>query len=522
MTERKRLWLGVGLAVTATLATAESISVTPISSGLSSAPSVALGSSAPSAALGSSAPSAALGSSAPSAARLRPCHIDGLAEEVRCGVVEVFEDREARRGRTLPIHVAVLPALRRRVEPDPLVLLAGGPGQGARSYAPAAARYFREVRRHRDIVLVDLRGTGASHPLTCAVPADELAFPAEAEVAAQAGQCAAALDADPRHYTHRSALADLNDVRVALGYERINLWGGSWGTRAALLFALTYPEVTRSVVLDGAVPLTLEFPRTASTTAQAAFDRLVDLCRETPACRDRFPDPRAEVARLRARLSGGPVAVTLRHPRTHAETTLTLSWGMVAEILRGALYVPRDAAGLFQVIRQAAGGDFGALAAQHLRTASSMTDSMTLGATFAVLCSEDLPGVAGADFARDAAGSMFEDTYARIWRARCEAWPTGPGIEAPVTATSAVPALVLSGSHDPVTPPATGERMATHFTRQRHVVVPGAAHNTSFSACVSGLIADFIEAGHGDGLDAACAERVAWPPFVIDTAGSRP
>src|SRR5688572_30320795 len=133
---------------------------------------------------------------------LAPCHIDLLAEQVFCGVHEVFVDRERKSGGRVPIHVAVLPALRRRVEPDPLFLLAGGPGQGARGLAPVAARYFREVRRHRDIVLVDLRGTGHSGALQCGAPGDEIAFLKEEDAAALARQCLREIESDPRFYTH--------------------------------------------------------------------------------------------------------------------------------------------------------------------------------------------------------------------------------------------------------------------------------------------------------------------------------
>ena len=174
---------------------------------------------------------------------LERCHIEGLSEEIRCGVREVFEDRDSQAGRRISIHIAVLPALRRIVERDPLFLLAGGPGQGARELAQVVARYFRAVRRHRDVVLVDFRGTGASNPLKCDLPDDELRVLEADDFAEQAERCAAALPADPRFYTHHQSLADLDDIRRELGYDRINVWGGSWGTRAALLYALRYPEL---------------------------------------------------------------------------------------------------------------------------------------------------------------------------------------------------------------------------------------------------------------------------------------
>ncbi|HSC28641.1 MAG TPA: alpha/beta fold hydrolase, partial [Vicinamibacterales bacterium] len=186
---------------------------------------------------------------------LVPCHLESLAEQVLCGVHDVYEDRDAASGRRIPIHVAVLPPLRRSAAPDPLVIMAGGPGQGARSYAGLAARYFRQVRRSRAIVLVDLRGTGASNPLECPGAQDEIvALGRGADLfLGSPRDCASGLDADVRHYTHAAALADLEDVRLRLGFDRVNLWGGSWGTRAALLYALTYPHAVRSLVLDGAV-----------------------------------------------------------------------------------------------------------------------------------------------------------------------------------------------------------------------------------------------------------------------------
>jgi pimeloyl-ACP methyl ester carboxylesterase len=453
---------------------------------------------------------------------LTPCHIDLLAEQVLCGVHQVFVDREHNRGARVPIHIAVLPALRRRVEPDPLVLMAGGPGQGARGLAPAAARYFREIRRHRHIVLVDLRGTGQSGPLRCGAPGDEIAFLEEEDASALARQCLEEIDGDPRFYTHRESLADLNEVRAALGYDRINLWGGSWGTRAALLFALRYPEATRTVILDGAVALTLGFPRTASADAQAALVRLIDRCREDAECRTAFPDPQAEIDRFLRRFSAGAVTATIRHPRTHALESVTLSRGVATDIIRGALYTPRDASAVLYLIKQAAENDIAPLLAQLVRTASVTTDDMALGATMSVLCSEDLPSAATIDFAAEAAGSVFGTTYADVWRARCAAWRAGPPLGEPVTMTSEAPALILSGGHDPVTPPRAGELMARHFPRHRHVVVPNAAHNASFSGCVPRLIAAFLADGHGDGLDEACTRRVEWPPFVVGTAGTHP
>lgn len=452
---------------------------------------------------------------------LEPCHVDGLAELIACGQLDVAEDRSQPDGRRLSIHVAVLPPLRRGAARDPLFMLAGGPGQGARGLALAAGRFFKQVRRHRAIILVDLRGTGASNPLDCTLAGDEIAGLA-GDPAAIARECATQLPSDPRLYTHTESLRDLDEVRRALGYERINLWGGSWGTRAALLYALRFPDATRAVVLDGAAALTLGFPATVSADAQRALARLVTDCRRDPACHDGFPDPAADIARFEARFVTDAVPVTLRHPRTHAWITVTLSRGLAFDIVRGALYTPQDAAAILQVVRSAADGDFAPLAAQFVRTAAVTTDDMRLGATFSVLCSEDVPTLDARALEDAARGSVFGTAYGDTWRARCGSWPQGRPLAESPSAVSQAPALILSGDHDPVTPPARGEQMARHFPHHRHVIVPAAAHNTSFLGCVPDLIAAFLEHGSADALETTCVNTVTWPPFVVGLAGSRP
>src|SRR5687768_17469660 len=174
---------------------------------------------------------ATMGSPANGTLTLTPCHVDYLPEEVLCGVHQVFENRQQGAGKQISIHVAVLPPLRRSAQPDPLFIFSGGPGQGARSFAPVAARYFRQIRRTRAVVLVDLRGTGASGALKCPGSGDEISKLANgADLYLGDGiDCLAAIRADVRQYTHANALADLDEVRRRLGYSRINVWGGSWG-----------------------------------------------------------------------------------------------------------------------------------------------------------------------------------------------------------------------------------------------------------------------------------------------------
>ncbi len=256
---------------------------------------------------------------------LTPCRIDGFAEEIKCTTVSVPEDRSGGSDRRVAIHVAVVPALARVPEPDPLVLLAGGPGQAASSFGPWIGSVFAAVRRHRDIVLVDQRGTGRSHPLKCDqdLPDAPAAALVREEQASRA--CLSSLDGDPRHYANGPAMEDLDQVRAVLGYTRLNLWGGSYGTRAALVYMRAHPDRVRSAVLDGVAPWSLRFPLYTARDGERALLRLLDDCADASDCAGAFPDLRAHLAAVLRRLATSPSAVTSSDPRTGVARSLRIT-----------------------------------------------------------------------------------------------------------------------------------------------------------------------------------------------------
>jgi pimeloyl-ACP methyl ester carboxylesterase len=452
--------------------------------------------------------------------KLSPCHLKEFREEVLCGTLRVWEDRTAWAGRTIDIHVAVLPALRREKAPDPLFLLAGGPGQGARGYARLVPVAFQEVRRGRDVVLVDLRGTGASNPLACDV-GDPVSMLANETM--DVSPCLAKLKGNPRFYTTAPAVDDLDDVRAALGYERINLWGGSYGTRAALVYARRHPERVRSVVLDGAAPFEIRLPLHNAQGAQRAMDRLLADCAADPRCRAAYPRLRQELAALLAGLAERSATVAMRHPRTGASLDFRVTRDNFASGLRGMLYSPSHASLIPYVVHAASQGDFSPFAVSNLETAAWSTETMSLGLTLSVLCAEDVSAFTDEEADRQVRGTFLGRSEVDTWRRMCAQWPHAArpeGLER--VHPLETPALILSGDLDPVTPPRWGEAMKAHFPGARHIVVPGAGHNTSMTGCVPDLIADFIAAGSAAGLDASCVRKVRRPPFVIDAAGTAP
>lgn len=456
-----------------------------------------------------------------SSLNLRTCHVAELAEAVTCGTWRVAENRTSPTGRTIDIQFAVLPALRRARAAEPLVMFAGGPGQGARAMAAAVDRHLRRVRRTRDVLLVDLRGTGDSQIFTCMSPEDDVDAVTDVHwLERDVPSCLAASPVDPRQFTHAAALADLDEIRARLGYERVDAWGGSWGTRAALLYAARYPTRVRRLVLDGAVPLDMGFPSSASRDAQRALDLVVAGCEASIPCRARYPDAAGLVRTLDVTLQRAPFTARVRHPRTGAFVTKALPREAVVETLRGALYTPQDAALVLWLIERALDGDVAPLLAQATRTASWSTDQMALGTTLSVLCSEDLAGARETDYVAEARASVFGAIYADAWRGRCRMWPTGTGrddVDREVQLDAA--ALVLSGVHDPVTPPGWGERMMRHFSQAQHVVVDAAAHNASFTGCTPDLIADFLDGDGHTALDTSCLAGARWPGVVLDASG---
>jgi pimeloyl-ACP methyl ester carboxylesterase len=193
-----------------------------------------------------------------------PCNLSApgqpAAVQALCTQLDVPENRAEPEGRMISLAIAWVPATG-ETSADPVFMLAGGPGQGAKASYPSVAAAFAEVNRSRDIILVDQRGTGDSNPLDCRQTAAQDQFNSGSEMNAAAARefasaCLAELSdrADVRHYTTTDAIAYLETVRIAIGAPSINLYGASYGTRVAQQFAAAYPLSTRAVVIDSVVP----------------------------------------------------------------------------------------------------------------------------------------------------------------------------------------------------------------------------------------------------------------------------
>lgn len=455
---------------------------------------------------------------------LAPCFVPGVRAPARCGAVRVPEDRGAPGGRTIDLQVVVVPALAAAADPDPVFFLAGGPGQAATQVAGFFLGAGDRLRERRDFVFVDQRGTGHSNGLFCEVPAEDapLAEQLDSEFEPQdVAWCRDRQDADLRLYTTSVAMDDLDAVREALGYEKINLWGVSYGTRAALAYVRQHGDHARSVVLDGVAPMALVLPLSLAKDAERALERTFEDCASDPACGRAFPDLRGRFRAFAARLDEEPLRAQVSHPVTGAREEVVIDRAAFMGGLRGMLYSADLAALVPLALDRAMAGDPGTFVAIAREVGAGAQRAMATGMFLSVVCAEDLPFLKPGDIEREAAGTLFGPEAALNIARACAMWPRGDvpaGFRDPVT--SDVPVLLLSGDLDPVTPPSWAEAASATLSRSRSVVFRGTGHNAAVTACARRIAASFVAAGTDKGLDAACAEEIPRPRFFPTFAGA--
>ena len=456
---------------------------------------------------------------------LENCHIDGIKSKVRCGTLSVPEDYQQPQGTKIDINVVVLPAIDKNTEKEPLMFLAGGPGQAATELAAHLRRVFYEVRKQHDIILVDQRGTGQSSPLLC----DENIFEAEniygmsAEsfTVDQVKQCLAEMQQNMSQYNSENAIRDFDAVRAALGYEKINVYGGSYGTRAALVYLRLFPESLNSVILDSVGPIEVPIGPFGQSSARS-FELLLENCQAQQACSSAFPNLKEEYQTVYNKLQQAPVSVTIPHPRLGTPTTLLIDNDKFINTLRLQLYSMETRTIVPLVVHQAFLGNYlpfaGLLASQDQKESKG---GMYFGLTLNIVCNEDFPLVNDFAWQQDADNSFGANTSHKIWRKACPVWPTyQPSAEFYQPVTANVPTLILSGNLDPVTPPANGDKSDATLPNSRHIVVKNAAHIVAGNDCAVGIIREFIENKDLESLDQSCLQELPDETFMTSLNGN--
>lgn len=454
-----------------------------------------------------------------------PARVSVVSAE--CGTLQVPENPAEPEGRRITLHVARVPAISRRKAPDPLFILAGGPGMAASTMYASVAPAFARIRRDRDIVLLDQRGTGRSNALNCPFDDEALLSSSPAELASETRECLQALSvrADLAFYTTSVAVQDLDVVRAALAYEQINLYGGSYGTRVAEHYMRRFPHRVRAAILDGVIVPGQALGPSIALDAERALDRVLTRCAQDKDCSERFGDPRITYQALRDRLASNSVPVEFADPATGEPMRLGFGAAHLATVLRLSTYTSEQASLLPLVLHLAQRlGNFQPLAGQFVQTLRTYGDVLAYGMHNSVVCTEDVPFYdPDAIDRKKLEGTFMGTAQVDALQSLCEDWPRGPldpDLRAPLQ--SDVPVLLLSGGNDPVTPAANAEALRKGLRNSIHVVLQDLGHGQIAAPCVDRVMADFLERGSVAGLDVSCTERVRPAPFFLSLSGPAP
>ncbi len=440
-----------------------------------------------------------------------------------CGYLTVALDPDNPDGDTIELFVAVVEALAEQPARDPLVVISGGPGEAATRFYATAEGAFARIVRNRDIVLVDQRGTGRSAPLHCNTGQDDVFLSGAGvdEMIEESVKCLEGLDHDPRFFTTSVAVRDLERVREALGYDEVNLYGVSYGTRVAQHYLRRFPGHTRRVILDSVVPPSVALGPAVALASQAALDALFDRCDADAGCTEAFPNLAERFDAVLQRLREEPVAIVVDHPRTGESMDAMVDHWMLIGVVRLLVYHPQTASLLPVLIDSVDRGDYGALATQAFVITEGIED-LAVGLNNAVVCTEDIPFVRDVDY--DALAATYMGTaFMEVVIGTCEHWPRGfldDDLRKPLTSDK--PALILAGELDPITPPDYARQAAAGLSNAVEVVGRGQGHGMLVVGCAPRLMADFLDIDEVGALDLGCVDRMRPFPLFISRMGPGP
>jgi pimeloyl-ACP methyl ester carboxylesterase len=438
---------------------------------------------------------------------LAPCRLARVDADVRCGTYSVRENRDDPKSRLIPLTVIVVPARAARPKADPVVFVSpGGPGT-TNSEGFVFAAWHSWMRDERDIIVVDLRGTSGSSRLDCDLsdprlgPAEYLNTPFPKD---KLDACRDALrqKADLRFYTTAAVVEDFDEIRRALGYGKVNLYGVSWGTRIEYLWLRMHPETVRSAILEGTAPVSLLNPLPHARSAQDAIDSLFAECQRQPRCHQAFPNVAVELDSVRARLSRAPASVRVATVEPES-TTVQFSWPQFAEGLRVMTYSPPRSLAVPLLLHRAFEGDYAVFAAAAMQSNRQLRSSLRFGFLLAITCTEDVSRIDPRTIERETAHTYLGDTRVREQIAACAGWPRGQlakNYGDPVR--SDVPVFLLSGNVDPVAPARFTAEAAKYLTNSIHVVAPGG--HVPRGPCIDAMERTFLDAASPRAVDTSC------------------
>lgn len=417
----------------------------------------------------------------------------------QCGTVTVPESP----GGTATLEIGVVRVFSDAESPaaDPVVYLDGGPGNATIEQVNDVFPYFEELVHDRDVIFIDQRGTGVTEP------------PMECDDSAELADCYAAVEqvTDPAAYTTPNNANDIDLVRQALGYEKWNLLGISYGTRLGLTLLRDHPGGIRSVILDGVVPLEADLFGDAARNGEASFEKTFAACAADQACQEKYPDPMAELLGVVERLNETPVpacdseltgdgAVSILFNLLYSPVALGLVPGIIHDLAEGETALFED------ISCNLGSANFSFPMHLSLQCAEELafTNSAAIAALEQDVRPELVPGLSG-------------DSYLSF----CSEWPVpaAPPLENQAV-TSALPTLVFAGFFDPITPPSYSEQVQAALENSQYFLVQNESHGASLSPCGLTLARAFLNAPT-EPVQATCLSDLPPPSFESQRPSAR-
>jgi pimeloyl-ACP methyl ester carboxylesterase len=450
----------------------------------------------------------------PARLELQPCHVPEVKEELRCGVYNVPEDRSLHGRRMLPLRVVVSPARSKHPAREPVFYFEGGPGEPATE----SVSYLRDssIQENRDIVFIDQRGTGEGHRLDCPRPGDGKDLQVYLQPLYVVRGCAAKLGqhADLTQYATPTAMQDIDEIRQALGYDKVLVYGGSYGARAAMIYMRMYGEHVQAGIIGAITPLAIRLPLYFARDSQRAFDSMLAECAAQPACKAAYPDPKRDLEAARLKLRQQPARITIKSPITGAPTEVSVTERAFVDAIHGMQYSMEETRNIPLALHRAREGDFTQLMEHFITVRWKQADEVRFGMFMAVVCSEDVARVSPVEAEKEARGSYFGPGMARDLMASCAEWPRARLPRNYFTPfQSNVPVLMISGDLDPATPPVWGEEARRSFPNSLHLVMHDA--HSGGGECADSIERQFLSTMDFKKLDTACVKSAPTQPFTL-------
>lgn len=455
--------------------------------------------------------------------------------EVECGDLTVPEDRSKADGKTIKIHAAVFKSKSKQPLPDPVVYLEGGPGGHSLDAIPFSFEdRFAPFLEQRDFIMFDQRGIGYSKPALDCTEIVDLAYETldqdlsadesnklYGEATMKCRERLAGEGVNLAAYTSAANAADLNDLRIALGYDEWNLYGISYGTRLALTEMRDFPEGIRSVILDSTVPLQIDINVDIPANADRALKTLFAGCAADEACNKSFPNLKQTFYDLVDRLNEEPVSGQAVDPFTGKEHTVLLNGDTLINTVFQSLYVSDIIPSLPKAIAAASQGSDYSLLTRLTLIFAAQIKFVSYGMYYSVQCGEEVSFASreellAADEAFPEQRNLFD--AGPIYEI-CQSWgakQAGPIENEPVR--SDLPTLVLGGEYDPITPPSYGEMAAETLSKSFFFEFPGLGHGVSLDhECSRGITMAFLDDPTAE-PDSGCIAEMGGPAFEVPAA----